>query len=162
MFLVRSLVLFLFWMGLSGKMSFFHVTAGALSALVIAFFSVRKSSPKTVTFSIKDSLLLVPRGLIYSFWLLWQILVAAVHVSLIILKPSMNLKPKFFEHRSVLQTDIAKTLFANSITLTPGTITVDIRENTLIIHRIDGESSGGIESGAMERAIAKIYGKSHA
>jgi len=164
---VRTGLLFAFWFLLSGKRELFYLAAGFLSALSIAWMSTstsqtkqgkKKRGPGPVRRTWPLFLLMTPlRGCRYAIWLLGRILRAAVHVALIVVNPKMPLRPKLIRHKTTLKTNIEKVIFANSITLTPGTITGNLEGDTLTIHQLDDNSAADILSGAMEKEIRKIF-----
>ena len=95
----------------------------------------------------------------YIPWLLWQIFLANLHVLYLVFHPRMMelIDPDIIEFDSTLKSDVARTTFANSITLTPGTITVNVSAlGRLSVHCID-EYSGKPLPGEMETRIARIF-----
>ncbi|MGQ9678686.1 MAG: Na+/H+ antiporter subunit E [bacterium] len=103
------------------------------------------------------------------FWLLiyipvftWQCLKANIDVALRVLSPGMNLKPGIVKIKTELKSDIAKVFLANSITMTPGTLTVEIKDDTLYIHWIEVQSEDPLEwakiiKGPFEFFLARIF-----
>lgn len=75
--------------------------------------------------------------LAYIFLLLWECIKANIDVAYRVLHPQLPLEPGIVKVRTALKTDIAKTFLANSITLAPGTLTVDICDDALYIHWIN-------------------------
>jgi len=154
MLVLNVLVFFAFWFFLSGKADAFHLALGFFTALSIALIH-RKA---LAGLSLARTLELIARFFRYLTWLMWQIVLAAWHVSCVVLRRDMKLNPKFITHKTILRPDEARVIFANSITLTPGTITADLAGDTLVIHQLDDNSAGGIISHDMEKEIEKIYG----
>jgi multicomponent Na+:H+ antiporter subunit E len=103
------------------------------------------------------------------FWLLifipvfaYQVLKANVDVALRVLSPGLQLKPGIVKIRTTLKSDIARTFLANSITLTPGTMTVDIKDDVLYIHWIDvttedEAAAGRIIKGPFEKLLGRMF-----
>ncbi len=103
------------------------------------------------------------------FWLLvyipvftWECLKANIDVALRVLSPGLNLKPGIVKIKTSLKTDIAKVFLANSITMTPGTMTVEIKDDTLYIHWIevkteDPEEMGKMIKGPFEFFLKRIF-----
>lgn len=103
------------------------------------------------------------------FWLLayipvfmYEVVKANVDVALRVLAPGLLLKPGIVRIRTSLKSDIARTLLANSITLTPGTMTVDIKDDILYIHWIevktdDPVAAARIIKGPFEKMLARIF-----
>ena len=78
-----------------------------------------------------------PRILPYMSWLLLEIGKANVAVAQEVIKRDMKLAPKLYRVPATQKSDLTRTIFANSVTLTPGTVTVDVREDALLIHALD-------------------------
>lgn len=97
-----------------------------------------------------------PSTALYLVWLLWEIVKSNLAVAKIILKRDMPLSPRIIQVRTSAFGEAAKVLYANSITLTPGTITLDMRGSYLYVHAIDRESADGVESGDMDRRVAAL------
>ena len=95
----------------------------------------------------------------YIPWLLYQILLANIHVFYLTFHPRMMelIDPQIIIFESRLKSDIARTTFANSVTLTPGTITVNVTtRGKFAVHCIN-EKSGQPLPGVMEAKIAKVF-----
>ncbi len=75
-------------------------------------------------------------GLIYLIVFIWECIKANFDVAYRVLSPKMPIKPGIVKVKCSLKTDIAKTFLANSITMTPGTITVDVTDDHLYVHWI--------------------------
>jgi multicomponent Na+:H+ antiporter subunit E len=88
--------------------------------------------------------------------LLWEIAKANVTMAYVILHPSLPIDPKLVEVQSALWGDIPITTLANSITLTPGTLTVDLIDDELVVHALTAGSRADLESGALVRAVAFV------
>jgi multicomponent Na+:H+ antiporter subunit E len=86
-----------------------------------------------------------------------QIIIAGFHVLKIISKPSMPIKPAVITFDVDLPNVHAKMILGNSITLTPGTITVDITGNRFTVHSIDTSSREGIINDEMPRQVLKLF-----
>jgi multicomponent Na+:H+ antiporter subunit E len=68
-----------------------------------------------------------------------------------------DLDPSLVRVKTNLKTDYGKYILANSITLTPGTITIDIEGDELLIHSISRHTKSGVESETMEQKISKVF-----
>ena len=73
----------------------------------------------------------------YCFWLLKEILKSNIAVTKTILSPQIKIKQKMFDVPLSPKSEAAQVIFANSITLTPGTITVETEENSLLVHSLN-------------------------
>jgi len=92
----------------------------------------------------------------YLVWLLGEIVKSNIAVAKIILSRDMPLSPRIIEVRATQYGEAAKVLYANSITLTPGTTTLDIHGNYFYVHAIDRASAEGVESGDMDRRVTAL------
>jgi multicomponent Na+:H+ antiporter subunit E len=101
---------------------------------------------------------IVKRFFAYIPWLIYQIIMANFHVARLVLSPKMPINPKIIKFKVKLDSDISLVTFANSITLTPGTITVDIKEGEFCVHALDETVAYDLLfGGKMEDRIAHIY-----
>jgi multicomponent Na+:H+ antiporter subunit E len=92
----------------------------------------------------------------YAPWLLKEILVANLHVAKIILSPSLPISPIMVHYRSSQKTDLGRALYANSITLTPGTITTGTEGNVFRIHALTWRDVDGREEDDMDKRICAL------
>jgi multicomponent Na+:H+ antiporter subunit E len=146
------------WVLLSGKFDAFHLSLGGISCMIVAYFSgdLLFESPQITR---------LPgvwlRFIGYIPWLLYQVFLANLHVLYLTFHPKMHdlINPKIIHFQSRLHSDISLVTFANSITLTPGTITVYVSgDGGFHVHAIDDKSAEGL-SGEMEARIAKAFGE---
>ena len=155
-FVLTFFIMFFFWVLFSGKFDLFHISLGVGSSLIVAALS-------------KD--LLFPQGIKSGFiicwlrfagfvpWLFYQIFLANLRILYLVFHPRMMelIDPKIINFSSKLTNDISRTTFANSITLTPGTVTVNVSVlGKFRVHCID-EKSGRSLPGEMEQRIAKVF-----
>ena len=157
-FLLTFLLCMLTWVVLSGKFDLFHLSLGVLSSAIVAYSSGRLLFPVDYTGKFMVRWI---RFIRYIPWLLGQVFIANLHVLKLVLHPNMlNLiNPRIVRFESRLQSNMARFVLANSITLTPGTITVfaSIFGN-FTVHVIDDASGKGLP-GEMEERVAEIYGE---
>lgn len=157
-FLLTFLIMLVLWILLSGKFDVFHLSLGVISCAIVAYFSgdLLFESPK-----IKGLPGLWIRFVRYIPWLLYQIFLANLHVMYLTFHPRMmdHIDPQIIKFRSKLQSDLSLVTFANSITLTPGTITVYVStDGDFSVHAIDKKSREGLP-GEMEARIARAFGE---
>jgi len=96
------------------------------------------------------------RPLLYIPWLLWQIAVANVHVARVILDPRLPIKPQMLRLKGSQRTDLGRVIYGNSITLTPGTVALDVREERILVHALTEASAQGLLGGEMDRRVAQL------
>ncbi len=92
-------------------------------------------------------------------WLLYQVVVANLHVVYLILTPS-QIHPQIVRFRTTLTSELARTTLGNSITLTPGTVTLDVEDDEFVVHALSDKVARDLLSGAMEQRVARIFRES--
>ena len=99
------------------------------------------------------------RFISYLFWLLWQIVLANVHVFKLAMTDAGQdeMSPRVVKLKTKLKSDFAKFVYANSITLTPGTITIQIKGSEYLVHAISAAVAKDLKSGEMERRVAAVF-----
>ncbi len=100
------------------------------------------------------------RILFYWPWLLWEIAKSNVAVARIILHPALPIAPVILRARTSQRSELGQVIYANSITLTPGTVAVDVEESAIHVHCLDRGLAAEIESGEMDRRVSKVEGSS--
>ena len=96
------------------------------------------------------------RPLTYLPWLAWEGVKANLDVARIILTPALPISPRLIRVRASQQTAIGQVTYANSITLTPGTISLDVRDNQILVYALTKEAAEGVESGEMDRKVTAM------
>jgi len=153
-FLATFVLLMIFWVLLSGKFDAFHLTLGVLCSLIIAFLS---HDLLFANVRVGDIRVIVQRFLAYVPWHVYQIIVSNFHVAYLALSPKMPIDPQIIRYKTKLESDISWVAFANSITLTPGTVTVDIDGNEFVVHALSSKLADDLNAGEMEDRIAHIF-----
>jgi multicomponent Na+:H+ antiporter subunit E len=159
-FLMYKLVIFglllVTWIVLSGQFDSFHLSLGGISCALITWLSgdmlfVNRSMG--LRGRLRQFRLLVG----YSLFLLLEIIKANLHVLMLAISPRMDaVKPQIFRFQTDLKSDFTKWVLANSITLTPGTVTLQVRDSSIYVHAISEKVL--MESGGeMERRIKEIF-----
>ncbi|MBW2467503.1 MAG: Na+/H+ antiporter subunit E [Deltaproteobacteria bacterium] len=153
-YIYTFLIMFGFWILLSGKLDLFHLTLGVISSALVTFLSANLFMYEHG----RNRLTTGMRFLLYLPWLLYQIMLSTLHVAYLALHPKMKdrIDPTIVTFKTILKTDIAKVALANSITLTPGTITVRIEKDIFYVHAISRKAAAGLP-GEMEERLAKIF-----
>jgi len=82
--------------------------------------------------------------------LLVEIVIANISIANLVLRPTLRLQPQVFRIKTSLKSDVLKTLYCNSITLTPGTLTIDIQGDDILVHGLTDATRIDLESGALE------------
>jgi multicomponent Na+:H+ antiporter subunit E len=92
----------------------------------------------------------------YWLWLLREIIVSSLKVASLILKPSLPISPSVILLKSESQTDVGQVILGNSITLSPGTVTLDVHEGQLLIHCLTSESARELQNGEANRRATAL------
>lgn len=154
-YIVTFLILFLIWILWSGKFDAFHLSLGVISCILVTYMSCDLLF-KREKFSLGHAVEII-RFIKYIPWLLYQILIANIHVAYLTLSPKMPIDPKIIKFKTKLKRDISLAVFANSITLTPGTITADIKEGEYYVHALSKKVAEELLTGKMEDKVAHIF-----
>ena len=150
-----TIVLSALWLLLSGHYDPLLISLGAASVLLTMVISVRMG----VTDREGHPIHLALRGLVYWPWLIKEIVVANIDVAKAILGYTDEIKPSLFTIKASQKTDLGKTIYANSITLTPGTVTVDMNGDELTIHGLTQSAREGLSTGEMDRRVTHVEGR---
>ncbi|MFO7717161.1 MAG: Na+/H+ antiporter subunit E [Thermodesulfobacteriota bacterium] len=158
-FLFTAAIFFGVWIILSGRFDIIHLLYGLFSSLLVAYFS------SDLLFICSEIRCILPHWLRFLFYLpflLKEIFIANVHMLYVIFHPRMMdiIDPQIVKFQGNLQSDMAVVTLANSITLTPGTITMNVSPvGVFTVHGIDRKSASGLP-GTMRDKIAKTFGES--
>lgn len=156
-------ILFAFWLILSGKLELKYLIFGLVSAALVTFVTQdllepqqgqRKAPSSTAAFSKAAG-----RLCSYFVWLIYQIVKSNIQVAYIVLHPKLPVKPGLLRFRTRLQSRVGQILLANSITLTPGTITVDFTEGTYLVHALVPEAAGALLEEKMQAKLEAVFGE---
>ena len=154
-FILSALIMFAFWIFLSGDFSFILLLSGVISSLLVSYMS---NDLLIGNGDIKLGFIRTIRFIRFLPWLLWQIVLANKDLALRTLHPKMPINPMLINFKNNLKTDLGMVILANSITLTPGTGTIDVNENEFLIHVISEKAAQSLISGEMQARVKKIEG----
>ncbi len=148
-------VSFLFYQVIGGFAGTFDLVTGALSAAIAAAVLSgitfdRGIRPASAVGSLA-------RWVLYMPYLLWQIAKANVQVAYIVLHPAMPIDPSMEEFDPAVPVGFPVTSLANSITLTPGTVTVDVRDRNFYVHALTQSAREDLYAGGLERGIRFVF-----
>ena len=156
--ILQFLVLFGLWLLLSGKYDLFHITIGFFSALLVTLIHIRINRHLYYSLEIaKEHTLSFGRLLFYVPWLIWQILLASLQVAYVVLHPKTPINPSLVRFKTKLPNVAAKVILGNSITLTPGTLTILIEDDEFLVHALMDVSHSSLVDGTLPRQVAKLY-----
>jgi multicomponent Na+:H+ antiporter subunit E len=156
-FVVTFIILLAFWTFMSGLFDAWHYGLGIISCALVAYMSHDLLFENIRS---KGRLREAGRFVKYLPWLFYQIYLANIYVVKLAFSPTMSkkIRPHVVKFPTFLKKDISIVTFANSITLTPGTITLLIEDGYFYVHALD---EGVAESlpGDMEIRVGRIYGE---
>ena len=153
-YLALFILTLLFWLLITLSLSLANILTGVVAAGVTTGLFGRY-------FVTRVGMFLEPKRyawlLAYIFVFLWECIKANFDVAYRVLHPAMPIKPGIVKVKLAVKTDLAKTMLANSITMTPGTITVSIdRRGYVSVHAIDDQSAEGVP-GDMEKKLRAVF-----
>jgi len=151
--LVTFFIMFFFWILISGMFDAFHLTVGVIACLLVAVFS-----HDLIFYGRPDLPWLIDifAVLAYLPWLFYQIVVASLEITYIVLHPRMLeiIDPRLVRFRTRLRSTLARVTLAQSITLTPGTITVNMFGNEFTVYALTQKAAENLP-GEMEERISR-------
>lgn len=161
-FFVLTVILFAIWILLSGKVELKFLLIGLISSLIISFISLPfmtikdlESGKEYFVFGV-NYLKLIP----YCLWVIKEIFKSTIDVSHEILKKHVDYEPRIVYFRMPLQNPMARVVLANSIILTPGTITVDVMSDGIFeVHALNKNAADDMLTGEMPRRVAALFGE---
>ncbi len=149
----------LLWLGLawllwSGHLEPLLLGYGVASCALVLWLSLRMKliDPESVPHHLLGGMLL------YIPWLLLEIAKANLHVARVILTPSLPIQPRVIRVRATQRSELGNTIFANSITLTPGTVALDVRGGSILVHALTDQAAAGLTDGVMDARVSRVEG----
>ena len=133
-FIVNWVFMMLLWIGFTGSFAGQELIVGAATTAVISFFTIRFFTCCTLAIF---SPVRIYYMIVYLFVFTWELIKSNIDVARRVLTPSLPINPGIVKFKTKLTTDYSKMILANSITLTPGTLTIDVIDDTYYIHWID-------------------------
>jgi len=146
--IITGSLIFLFWFMLSGHTGSLLISLGIVSTILTVFLSRRMNIIDHESWPFHLSM----RLLKYYLYLGKEIIVANISVIKHILRPS-NIQPEVFCLPTDKNTGLSKVIYANSITLTPGTVTLEMNDNEIKVHSLDADAVADLKTGDMAGAI---------
>ena len=144
------------WLLFSGHYSNLLLSLGVASAILTVAIAVRMEIVDRETYPMPAPLHL--RAWMYWRWLAREVVKANLDVARLILSPSLPISPNVFTIKTSQRTDLGRVTFANSITLTPGTVSIDLQGDTIEIHALTQEAAKTLQTGEMDRRVTDMEG----
>jgi multicomponent Na+:H+ antiporter subunit E len=156
---MQALILFvhlaIFWLLWSGFFEQPLLTYGAISCAVVVAACLRAKLVDRESLPVH----MIFRSWVYFPWLMIEIVKSNIDVAKIILNPALPMRPHILRTESSQKTDVGKVIFANSITLTPGTITLAVREGEMVVHALSDPFADGLQTGEMNERVCWMEGE---
>lgn len=140
------------WLVFAERFSIEVLLVGIFGVIFVALINKKLIEKVRLSIGLKG----IPYFFEYVFILLFEIIKANVHVAVLVLSPTPKLSPSFVKHKISLRSNLNKTILANSITLTPGTLTVSMEEDVMLIHCLTEEFGKSIEETRFEKILMEL------
>lgn len=159
-----TVMLFAFWMLLSGNTQTKFLIYGVLTAIISAWVSYplllipnSDGTRKYFVFGVNPVRLVV-----YFFWLMWQLVLANVDIIKATVRPEIEIDPCVVKFYYRTNNPMARVILANSITLTPGTVTMNVTEEGVYeVHALTTGAADGLRDGGMQKKVAWLFGEEY-
>ncbi len=151
-----AVVLYSLWLFLSGHFEPLLLTLGAFSCLLVVLIALRMEVIDHESHPIH----LTPRLPLYWMWLLWEIVKSNLAVARLILTPTLSISPTVIRVTATQQTDLGRVVYANSITLTPGTVSMSLDDDQITVHALTREMAENLQTGEMDHRVTRLEGAS--
>ena len=152
-YLVLTALLIAAWVLWSGMFKPLLLGLGVFSCLLVGFIAVRMGYFDSRVFALRFNL----RVLGFWAWLLKEIVKSSLDVARIVLARDLRLSTRVIEIDANRLSPVDQAVLGNSITLTPGTLTLDVSNGQLLVHALTAEGAEALEEGEMLRRVAAIH-----
>jgi multicomponent Na+:H+ antiporter subunit E len=162
---IPALFFLLLWLLLSGHYDPFHIGLGVFSVILVVAATwklsiIPKGELGNDIWTVLYTAVRWRHGLLYPFVLALNILKANFQVAALVLDPRMPIDPILMRFKTTYETDAAKIILGNSITLTPGTVTLDIQDKEFFVHALSPGLASSLIDGSDQDRVAKVFGES--
>ena len=144
------------WLLLSGHYTVLLLSLGLFSIILVTVICLRMN---IITYEQPEILSQIVKYIPYTFWLVMEILKSNIDVMKRIVNPKLPISPRWVTIRTTQKSDFAKVIFANSITLTPGTISMDVDGNNIDVHALSESGADGLATGQMDKKVTRAEKK---
>lgn len=158
------ITMFIFWMVMAGRTELKFIIYGLITAAVTTWVTYplllvpnKDGSKKYFIFGFS-----IFKFAYYSCWLMWQMVLANVDVLLATTSQELQINPKLIRFRFKTDNPVTKVILANSITLTPGTVTLDVdADDVFVIHALTDGAAAGVVDGGMQKMVGDLMGEEY-
>lgn len=148
-----TVLMFALWLALSGKFNILMLSLGVISTCLVAYIAYRMDSFDRERYPANMTVLLL------RFWLFLvrEVIISNIDVVKRIFTPGKNTSPQMFELPLTHKSDLSHVIYANAITMTPGTVSVKVNSETITVHALSKEAAEDLRSGRMAKAVPEDY-----
>ncbi len=150
-----GIALYLLWVVLSGYFQPLLLMLGVVSTLIVLFIALRMEVVDRESHPVHLTLRLP----LYWLWLLWEIAKSNVVVARLIWSPSLPISPTVFQVPASQKSQLGQVVYANSITLTPGTVSMTLENNQVRVHALTEDIAEDLQTGTMDRRVTALEGE---
>ncbi|NNE08771.1 MAG: Na+/H+ antiporter subunit E [Gemmatimonadetes bacterium] len=144
------------WLLWSGHYTPLIISFGVASCAVVVWITHRMDTIDDESVPLEHVLAIA----IYLPWLCWQVILSSLAVARIILSPKISIDPGFVNPKMSQKTDLGEVIHANSITLTPGTVSVELHDHDILTHALTKKMADELMEGAIDRRVDRMEGGS--
>ena len=157
-----SLVYFTLWLIFNGRFTLEVIVSGVFIALALDMFVRRILRINLTRQNFLKFVKILPDVIIYLAVLLFEIIKANFAIIKLVMAPELEVEPCLVKFNTPLKTEGARAALANSITLTPGTITVSLEGRELLVHALNREIADSLDNSLFEKLLIRMEDKLHA
>ena len=152
-----GIALFGLWLLLSGIYTPLLIILGIGSSALVAWIAHRMNVADHEGFPIHFTW----KAITYWPWLFWEIIKANIAVSRVILKKEISIQPTLLRIPANQKSELGQVTYANSITLTPGTVSIAVGEGMIDVHALTQEAADDLKTGRMNERACRLEGIDH-
>ena len=151
-FVSLYIILLAVWILLSGQFTVLHLGSGIICSLLVTYIAIRKGITDKKPYPVH----LISTVFSYWPWLFYKVVMANLDVAYRVWHPRLPISPRIVNLPYSTRTDIGVVIYANSITLTPGTVTVAVNKEELLVHALTEAGAKELLDGKMLERIKKL------
>jgi multicomponent Na+:H+ antiporter subunit E len=140
---------------LLGRVDAFDVATGLVAAAAVALVLSRVAFVEPPT--LRRTLPRVGRAALFLPYLLWEVARANLSLAVVLLDPRLPIDPSVERLDVEADSNLERAVLANSITLTPGTVAVDVDDSSLVVHTLTAPSRADLREGRLRRAVRRVF-----
>ncbi len=147
-----AVLLSLFWLALSGYFKTLLLSLGVVSVIIVMIMVIRMEAAEKGDYALPN----IIKVLGFLPWLIVEVIKSNLEVARIIIDPKMPISPTMVTLTGTQKTDFGRMIYANAITLTPGTLTVDLGDNRFRVHALTRGTAEFLLAGEMDRRVTAL------